>query len=159
MRDEHLNLFNLFSPKLFCCFVELSSKPQNIFVIPSKVFVLHRRIAPFQFGLQVAQVGRIAPFQFGLQVAQVGRIAPFQFGLQVAQVGRIAPFQFGLQVAQVGLRVDQVGRVAPVQFGRVGFAVPVDSVGRSARMMILGWRALGQLRQSSPLQIISIFSS
>jgi len=144
MRDEHLNLFNLFSPKLFCCFVELSSKPQNIFVIPSKVFVLHRRIAPFQFGLQVAQVGRIAPFQFGLQVAQVGRIAPFQFGLQVAQVG---------------LRVDQVGRVAPVQFGRVGFAVPVDSVGRSARMMILGWRALGQLRQSSPLQIISIFSS
>jgi len=34
MRDEHLNLE---SPKLFYCFVELSSKPQNVFVVPSRV--------------------------------------------------------------------------------------------------------------------------
>ena len=34
MRDEHLDLT---SPKLFYCFVELSSRPQNIFIIPSRV--------------------------------------------------------------------------------------------------------------------------
>lgn len=34
MKDEHLKLI---SPKLFYCFVELSSNPQNIFVIPSHV--------------------------------------------------------------------------------------------------------------------------
>ena len=34
MRDEHLSLV---SPKLFYCFVELSSNPQNIYVIPSGV--------------------------------------------------------------------------------------------------------------------------
>ena len=34
MKDEHLKLV---SPKLFYCFVELKSKPQNIFVIPSSV--------------------------------------------------------------------------------------------------------------------------
>ncbi len=34
MRDEHLSLV---SPKLFYCFVELSSNPQNVYVIPSGV--------------------------------------------------------------------------------------------------------------------------
>ena len=34
MDDEHLKLV---SPKLFYCFVELSSQPQKIFVIPSSV--------------------------------------------------------------------------------------------------------------------------
>lgn len=34
MRDEHLSLV---SPKLFYCFIELSSNPQNVYVIPSGI--------------------------------------------------------------------------------------------------------------------------
>lgn len=34
MKDEHLKLA---APHLFYCFVELKSKPQNVYVIPSKI--------------------------------------------------------------------------------------------------------------------------